>query len=54
MLYVTSLGLTYFIAGTLYLLTPFTRFPHLLTRASGRHQSVLFMSSGSFLDSAKN
>lgn len=40
MLYVTSPGLTYFIAGSLYLLNTFTHFAHSPSCPSGNHQSV--------------
>ena len=38
---ITSLGLTYFITGSLYLFTPFTYFAHLSPPAPGSDQSVL-------------
>ena len=47
-LYITLLGLTYFITGSLYLFTAFTYFAHLLAPASGSDQSVLFLLFGFF------
>ena len=41
MLYITSLGLNYFITRSLYLLTPFTQFFHPPPPASDNHRSVL-------------
>ena len=49
MLYIISLGLIYFITGSLYLLTTFTHFAHPHASAPSNYQSVLCIYEFGFL-----
>ena len=49
MLYITSLGLNYFITRSMYLLTPFTQFFHPPPPSSDNDQSVLCICEPGYL-----